>query len=112
MAPLSCPLCKAENAQGPACRRCKADLSMLFQLEEQRSWAFAEARRLLAAGRIAEANSWAQMADWLRTDAESLRLFAVTRLLSRDFHGAWRCYQALRKPSGIPPPRRLARIDQ
>jgi hypothetical protein len=96
MALISCPLCKAENAQGPACRRCKADLSMLFRLEEQRAWTFAEAQRLLAAGRVAEANSWAQMADWLRSDEESLRLFALTRLLTRDFHGAWRCYQAFR----------------
>jgi methylphosphotriester-DNA--protein-cysteine methyltransferase len=101
MALISCPLCKAENAQGPACRRCKADLSMLFRLEEQRAWTFAEAGRLLAAGRIAEANSWAQMADWLRSDAESLRLFALTRLLLSDFHGAWRCYRALENQSGV-----------
>jgi hypothetical protein len=51
---------------------------------------------LLAAGRIGEANSWAQLADWLRSDTESLRLFALTRLLLRDYHGTWRCYRALR----------------
>ncbi len=96
MAPIRCPLCKAENGQGPACRRCKANLSMLFQLERRRAWTFGEAQRLLAAGRISEANSWAQLADWLRSDAESLRLFALTRLLLRDFHGTWRCYQAFR----------------
>jgi methylphosphotriester-DNA--protein-cysteine methyltransferase len=101
MALIRCPLCKAENAPGPACRRCKADLSMLFQLEKQRAWTIAEACRLLAEGRIAEANSWAQMADWLRSDAESLRLFALTRLLSRDFHGAWRCYRALREGNAL-----------
>ena len=100
MALLSCPLCKAQNAQGPTCRRCKADLSMLFRLEERRAWTLAEAGRLLAAGRIAEANAWAQMADWLRSDAESLRLFALTRLLLSDFHGAWRCFRAWKNLSG------------
>ena len=55
MAVMRCPVCKAENAQGPACRRCKADLSLLFALEERRAWALAEARRLLAAGRVDEA---------------------------------------------------------
>jgi methylphosphotriester-DNA--protein-cysteine methyltransferase len=102
MALIRCPLCKADNAAGPACRRCKADLSMLFRLEKRRAWTLGEAQRLLAAGRIGEANSWAQLADWLRSDAESLRLFALTRLLLRDFHGAWRRHQALAKLSGIP----------
>jgi hypothetical protein len=92
---LRCPLCKAENAAGPTCRRCKADLSMLCRLEVRRAWTMGEAQRMLAAGRTAEANGWAQLADWLHSDAESLRLFALTRLLCRDFHGAWRCYQAL-----------------
>ncbi len=35
MEKLSCPVCKAENAQGPFCRRCKADLSLLFSLRQQ-----------------------------------------------------------------------------
>ena len=34
---LRCPVCKAENAQGPNCRRCKADLSLLFALEDRRA---------------------------------------------------------------------------
>ncbi len=55
MATMVCPVCKAENAAGPACRRCKADLSLLFQLEEQRERTLAAARRLLAARRMDEA---------------------------------------------------------
>jgi methylphosphotriester-DNA--protein-cysteine methyltransferase len=95
MALIRCPLCKAENAEGPACRRCKADLSLLFDLEEQRTWTVAEAWRLLAVGRMPEANWQAQVADWMRSDGESLRLFALTRLLRRDFDGAWSCYRSL-----------------
>ncbi len=97
MAVIRCPACKAENAQGPACRRCKADLSLLFQLEERRAWGMAEARRLLASGRAEEADALADEADWLRGDDESRRLLALTRLMRRDFAGAWACYRASRE---------------
>ena len=32
---MICPCCKANNDSGPACRRCKADLSLLFAFEKQ-----------------------------------------------------------------------------
>ena len=40
---MRCPVCKADNAQGLQCRRCKADLALLFQLEEQRARALEQA---------------------------------------------------------------------
>jgi hypothetical protein len=92
---IRCPACRAENAQGPACRRCRADLSLLFALEERRAWALAEARRLLAAGRPDEAGAMADEADGLRSDDESRQLQAVTRLMRRDFAGAWAAYREL-----------------
>ena len=95
MAVMRCPACKVENAQGPTCRRCKADLSLLFALEEQRARTLAEARRLLAAGRTEEANDLAEEADWMRSDAESRRMLAVTRLMRRDFAGAWAMYRTV-----------------
>ena len=95
MVVMRCPVCKAENAQGPACRRCKADLSLLFLLEDQRARTLAEARRLLAAGRADEADARAAEADWMRSDDESRRLLAATRLMRRDFAGAWECCRAL-----------------
>lgn len=33
---MRCPVCRAENDRGPNCRRCRADLSLLFALEKQR----------------------------------------------------------------------------
>jgi hypothetical protein len=92
---IRCPACKAENTQGPTCRRCKTDLSLLFRLEERRAWALAEARRRLAAGRAREADALAEEADGLRGDDESRRLRAMTRLMRRDFAGAWATYLAL-----------------
>lgn len=89
---MRCPVCKADNSQGPQCRRCKADLSLLFALEGQRLRTLAEARRCLRSGDWQAAAEHAETADWLRGDEESQRMMAAARLLGRDFAGAWRCY--------------------
>lgn len=94
MAVMRCPVCKAENTQGPTCRRCKADLSLLFQLEDQRARTLAEAGRLLAAGRTEEADALAEEADWMRGDEESRRMLALTRLMRRDYAGAFALHPA------------------
>jgi len=93
--PLRCPVCKAENAQGPACRRCKADLSMLFALEQKRVRAIMEARAAMTEGRCDEARASARLADHLRHDDETMELLAVTALLCGDFHEAWRLHEEL-----------------
>jgi hypothetical protein len=92
---MRCPVCKADNVQPPQCRRCKADLTLLFDLEDQRRWELDEARRSLAAGRWDDARRHADRGDWLRRDDESARLAAVARLLTRDFAGAWQLYRTL-----------------
>jgi hypothetical protein len=92
---MQCPLCKAENSQGPTCRRCKAELSLLFTLEEQRAAALARARELFDTGRAQEALTQARRAHTLRAGDDSLRLVAVTALMARDFATAWRCWATL-----------------
>jgi hypothetical protein len=91
---LSCPVCKAENTTGPACRRCKADLGLLWQLAAQRSGILASAQAALAAGRTDEALELVQEAGWLRTDADVARLEALVRLVRGDFPAAWDAYCA------------------
>jgi hypothetical protein len=99
---MQCPLCKAENSQGPTCRRCKADLSLLFTLEEQRAAALARARELQEAGRAWEALALARRAHTLRAGDDSLQMVAVTALLTRDFATAWRSWALLqREASGL-----------
>jgi hypothetical protein len=93
---MRCPVCKAENLQGPQCRRCKADLSLLFALEEQRQRMLEEARRCLHRGDFAAAGRYAETAVWLRGDEEAQRLAAVAHLLERNFVGAWLAYQRWR----------------
>jgi hypothetical protein len=96
---MRCPVCKAENAQGPQCRRCKADLTVLFDLEGARRARLDAAREHLVRGRLPEALAAAAEADWMRRDAESQRLLALARLLSRDFAGAWERYREPEAPS-------------
>jgi hypothetical protein len=93
---MRCPVCKADNPQGPQCRRCKADLSLLFALEEQRQRTLAEARSCLQRGDWQAAAEHAETANWLRGDGDSRQLAAVARLLGRDFTGAWQCYRKWR----------------
>jgi hypothetical protein len=94
---MRCPVCKAENTQGPQCRRCKTDLTLLFRLEELRQQEVAKVKELLVCGQSREAVERAERADWLRSDADSLRLLALAHLLNRDFSQAWRYHQAVRR---------------
>jgi hypothetical protein len=97
---LRCPVCKAENSAPPTCRRCKADLSLLFALEQDRVAALARACAALAAGRWAEALAEAQRAHALRHDEQSGRLVAVAALLCGDYHLAWRSHARVVRGGG------------
>jgi hypothetical protein len=90
---MRCPVCKAEVAEGPLCRRCKADLSLLFQLEKQRERCCAAARQRLGEGRWSDAIRLAAQADGLRHDDESLRLAALGYLFLHDFEQALRYHR-------------------
>jgi hypothetical protein len=87
---IRCPVCKADNPSGPACRRCKADLSLLFALEEQREDATRAAHAALAGRRYSDARNAALRADHLRRDEASRQLVALTALLCGDHAMAWR----------------------
>jgi hypothetical protein len=49
---MRCPVCRAEVEQGPQCRRCRADLSLLFALDRQRRRAQDFAAHCLAQGEV------------------------------------------------------------
>lgn len=100
--PLNCPVCKAENAAGPNCRRCKADLAMLFALSEHRTQLLAATRAAFARHEIADAWRFALAANEHQPDAESLRWVAMLQLLHGNFGEAWNAYRAMNqclKPS-------------
>jgi hypothetical protein len=86
--------------QGPQCRRCRADLSLLFTLEDQRGQALHEAYRCFDRGQWEQMRTFAADADSLRRDEESTRLVACAALLCRDFLAAWRAYTS--RPQSTP----------
>jgi Flp pilus assembly protein TadD len=91
---LACPVCCAVNDAGPACRRCRADLSLCVAVEERRDRELAAARSAAAAGDIGEALAHAERAATLRRGPDADRLRAVLHLLGGNFSAAWRCYRA------------------
>jgi hypothetical protein len=91
---MRCPVCRAENDRGPQCRRCRADLTLLFRLEEQRRGVLERARNELARGRPDEALALLDEAEALRRGDDVLPLRAAAYLLRRGFAEAWRCYRA------------------
>ncbi len=97
---MRCPVCRAEVEQGPSCRRCRADLSLLFALEDQRRAALESAYHRLARGDLGGALELAEEVNGLRWDEESSRLLALVHLLRRDFAAAWQWYQSCRTKLG------------
>src|SRR5262245_37368599 len=93
-AAMRCPVCRAENDQGVQCRRCRADLGILFALEQQRQHAFDSACGCLVKGEIHRASRIADGVRALRADEESRRFVACCSLLLQDFEAAWQKYRA------------------
>ena len=91
---LRCPVCRAAVEQGPACRRCKADLSMLLTIEQQRSGRLAAAWRAVRDGRWQDAVTEAGAAAALRGGPDTLAVRAVGHLMLGDFEAAWHAYRA------------------
>jgi hypothetical protein len=91
---MRCPVCRAENDEGPQCRRCRADLALLFTLEQQRRQVLDAAYRNLVAGDMRRARALSEGARALHDDGEARRISAVCALLCGDFAAAWRAYLA------------------
>ena len=85
---LRCPVCRADNATGPACRRCRADLSLLAAVEARRDAHLARARTALRDGRLDEARDELTDAQKLRAGTDVRRLWACVFLLAGDFPAA------------------------
>ena len=96
---MRCPVCRAQVEQGPNCRRCRADLSLLFRLENQRQLAVAEAKQAAAAGQYRRALALSVRAEVLRRGADVGQLRAAVYLLQRNFDQAWRSYLACHGPA-------------
>lgn len=91
---IACPCCRATNETGPACRRCKADLSLLFDADRHRDDLVHAARSAIQSGNLTSAYNSALAAEQLRHGTDTRQLLAVIALLNRDFPAAWSWYSA------------------
>ncbi len=97
---VRCPVCRAENDAGPGCRRCKADLAPLFEVEARRAAALRQAAAAAARGDGDAVARCADEADQLRPGPDTQRWRAVGHLLRRDFARALACYQVIHRAAG------------
>jgi len=98
--PVPCPCCKASNDAGPACRRCKADLALLFAADADAAALLAAARAALAAGDYPAADDLAGRAAAVRRTPDALRTRAAARLLGGRFADALAVYHELASGPG------------
>ncbi len=89
---MTCPVCRARVEAGPHCRRCKADLTLLFALDAHRDAVLTASQHALATGHPDEAIALAEGAERLRRGDDARRVMAAGYLLRRDFREAWRGY--------------------
>jgi hypothetical protein len=101
--PVPCPCCKASNDTGPNCRRCKADLALLFAVDAERAALVVAARQLAAESRFAESLAALDKAAQLRRGPDVLRLRAGVLVLAREFPAALRAYHDLTTGAGDRP---------
>jgi len=90
---VRCPACRAENSEGPTCRRCKADLSLLFALEQQRACLLAEADRSFAQRDWAAVERSAAGAAEIRAGGDCSRYLAMAYLVNGKFEQALAAYR-------------------
>ncbi len=98
MRSLICPVCRATNKDAVICRRCRADLSLLHELDDYRIALVERARGAVAVGDVEGAKDWLAEAERIRPGSDTERVAALVALLERDFAGAWHHYRLAFSP--------------
>jgi hypothetical protein len=95
---LNCPVCRAENTTGPACRRCRADLSLIMAVEARRDHHIATARSAMRDGRFDDALDELSKAEELHSAGDIRQMRACVYLLAGDFPAALAEHAAVGRP--------------
>ncbi len=83
-----CPVCNARLKRGTTCHRCKADLALLIQVEEEAVHQLAKARAFFEDGDFGRAQAHAKRSMGLKASAEAAGLLAAAAFFNRDFQQA------------------------
>jgi hypothetical protein len=95
---LRCPVCRAENAGGSSCRRCRADLSLVAAIEDRRAYHIAAAATDIRNGFFDNALMQLQQAEQLRLGRDIDRTRACVQLVAGDFTNAIAEHAAASRP--------------
>ena len=87
---FACPVCGAHQALSKACRRCKADLSLVVDVYAELSAKRARCLALIRQRRLLSATRLAKECVRLSGDESNVRLLATCSLLQSDFAQALR----------------------
>jgi hypothetical protein len=94
---LRCPVCRAENAEGPSCRRCRADLSLLAAVQAARANHLATAAAAIRNGHFREGEESLHRAEREQNGDEIRRIRACMFLLAGNFTAALGEYMTIAK---------------
>jgi hypothetical protein len=92
---MRCPVCRADNNEGSNCRRCRADLSLLCQLEARRTELLRQAHQHAALQNWPHVSRLAREAHALRRGSDSTQLAAIAALMEGGMTKAWEHFQEL-----------------
>ena len=87
---FACPVCGARQALSEACRRCRADLSLVMGLHSELAAKRARCLALVRQRRLLRATRLAKQCLGLSRDEPNRRLLATCYLLQGDFAAALR----------------------
>lgn len=85
---VRCPTCRLTQEWSDTCRRCKSDLRLLHETAESARRTRLRCLKALRAGHRREAFRLAGHYHWLRPNADSRRLMALTAFLCGDWANA------------------------
>jgi hypothetical protein len=99
MPAVNCPCCRASNEVAPNCRRCSADLSLLFQLETEREALLATAGFALRNGRAADVLATIATVESIRPGSDVNRIKALAHLVAGDYPQAYAAHRTVARQS-------------
>lgn len=93
---LACPVCRADNTAPRNCRRCRADLSLLWSLAAERQRLLDECQQAVCNGDAEVLLRQATRAHSLRHGEDTQRYLALGHLLQEHYFDAFRALSDLR----------------
>lgn len=94
----ACPVCHAAFKNKALCHRCKTDVTLLLDIEQEVRNCIIETETRAAKGDYAAMLCAAEQAQALKQSPQTDKALAYAALLNGHFERAWRLFQKSTKP--------------